>query len=109
VGLVLAMIRVSPLRVMLARKRIAMWRHHLADAWCMFIFGEPVPRTAAGGPWRLASWHDGDHWIAYVWRGDEWHGAGFHVDRDTACRRALGEARRNVRKRRVGRKSGANT
>lgn len=107
-GLVLAIIGVSPLRVMLARKRVAMWRHHLADAWCRFVFGEPVPRTAAG-VWRLANWHDGEHWIAYVWRGDEWFGAAFSVDREVACTGALDEARRNVRKRRVGRKSGANT
>ena len=108
-GLVLAIIGVSPLRVQLVRKRIGMWRHHAADTLSRWFFGEPMPRTAAGGPWRLANWFDGEHWIAYVWRGDEWHGAGFGVDREAACVQALTEARRNVRKRRVGRKSGANT
>jgi hypothetical protein len=104
----LALIGVSPLRAMLLRKRIGMWRHHAADALARWLFGEPMPRTAAG-LWRVSSWFDGERWIAYVWRGDEWHGAGFGLHRDDALRDAISEARGNVRKRRVGRKSGANT
>ena len=107
-GLVLNVIGVTPLRVLLVRKRIAMWRHHAADTLSRWLFGQPMPRPAAG-VWRVSTWHDGAHWVSYVWRGQEWFGAGFAVELDAARAQAITEARRNVRKRRVGRKSGANT
>lgn len=106
-GVMLGLLGASPLRLMLWRKRVAMWRHHAADTLSRWLFNEPMPRTAAGR-WRLATWHDGSHWVAYVWRGDEWFGAGFATYRDYACRMAISEARQNVR-RRQGRESVGNT